>query len=135
MTFPGSQRGILCGMNRHAPNDALHARRAFTLIEVLVALVLMGAASAALAGTLTADRRLRDLSAVYAFAADRARERMELLAALPCSSDTAGTTASPWGSERWRASPSGGHWSLTDSLVLRRMAAPVVIEAHVACPG
>jgi len=118
-------------MHRHR---ARCARRAFTIIELLVALVLMGVAAAGLAGALTGDRRLRDLAAAQAFAADRARERLELLAALPCSSEASGTSASVWGLERWRASSSQVAWSLTDSLLLRRSAAPLVIEARVACP-
>lgn len=110
------------------------ARRAFTLIEVLVALALMGVAGAGLAGTLTADRRLRDFAAVHAFAADRTRERLGLLAVLPCLSDAAGVTASAWGSERWRATPSRSIWWLTDSLELHWLATPLVIKARVACP-
>jgi prepilin-type N-terminal cleavage/methylation domain-containing protein len=110
------------------------ARRAFTLIELLVALVIMCVAAAGLAGALTGDRRLRDSAAANAFAAGRARERIELLAALPCSPEASGASSSAWGSERWRAWSSSSTWHLTDSLVLRRSAAPVVIEAHVACP-
>jgi prepilin-type N-terminal cleavage/methylation domain-containing protein len=118
-------------MHRHR---ARCARRAFTIIELLVALVLMGVAAAGLAGALTGDRRLRDLAAAQAFAADRTRERLELLAALPCSSEASGTSSSVWGLERWRASSSQVAWSLTDSLLLRRSAAPLVIEARIACP-
>jgi prepilin-type N-terminal cleavage/methylation domain-containing protein len=111
------------------------ARRAFTLIEVLVALIMMGVAATGLVSALTGDRRLRDLAAAHEFAADRARERIELLAALPCSSDASGSSVSAWGSERWRASSSQVAWYLTDSLIpTRRSAAPLVIVARVACP-
>jgi prepilin-type N-terminal cleavage/methylation domain-containing protein len=110
-------------------------RRAFTLIEVLVALIIMGVGAAGLAGALAGDLRLRDLAAANALAAGVARDRLELLAALPCSADASGTSESAWGSERWRASASPSSWSLTDTLRLRRTAAPVVIRARVACPG
>ena len=110
------------------------ARHAFTLIEVLVALILLGVAAAGLVSALTGDRRLRDLAAAQLFAADRARERLELLAALPCSSVASGASASAWGSERWSASVSQASWHLTDSLSLVQTAAPVVIVARVACP-
>jgi prepilin-type N-terminal cleavage/methylation domain-containing protein len=111
------------------------ARRAFTLIELLVALVVMGVAVAGLVCALTGDRRLRDLSAAHSFAADRTRERLELLASLPCTSNASGTSESAWGSERWRASWSQSAWSLTDSLImLHPSSVPIVIDARVACP-
>ena len=129
---------MLRGMNRSRARPARHAfhqRRAFTLVELLVALVMMGIAAAGLAGALTGDRRLRDMAAAYSFAAGRVRDRLELLAALPCLADASGASASAWGSERWRASPSRFAWHLTDSLVLRRLVEPLVVEARVACPG
>ena len=112
----------------------LHNRRAFTLIEVLVALMMLGVASAGLVAALTGDRKLRDASAAQLFAAARTRARIETLALLPCSADAAGTIGSAWGSERWHASASPSGWSLTDSLVLVRSALPLVIQARVACP-
>ena len=49
-------------------------RRAFTLVELLVALIMVGVGVAGLVSALTGDRRLRDMAAAHAFAADRARE-------------------------------------------------------------
>ena len=115
----------LCDMNR---------RRAFTLIEVLVALILMGVAAAGLVSALTGDRRLRDLAAAHLFAADRARERLESLAVLPCVAAASGASISAWGSERWTAAVSQSSWELADTLVLAHIAAPLVIRARVACP-
>jgi prepilin-type N-terminal cleavage/methylation domain-containing protein len=119
----------LRGMNRRG------FRRAFTIVEVLVALVIMGVACAGLAGGITGDRRLRDLAAGELFAADRARERIELLAALPCAAESAGSSSSVWGSERWRAIPMRAAWRLTDSLLIRGSASPIVFDLRVACPG
>jgi prepilin-type N-terminal cleavage/methylation domain-containing protein len=117
----------------------MHPRRAFTLVEVLVALVLMGVAAAGLVTALSGDHRMREAAAVQSFAAGRARERLELLAVLPCSGDSSGATISVWGVERWRAHASPPVWRLTDSIVPRPSAgsalAPVVIDARVACPG
>jgi len=110
------------------------ARRAFTLIEILVALVMMGVAAAGLVSALTGDHRLREMAAVHTFAADRARERLELLAVLPCAGDVSGTSVSALGAERWRASASPSAWQLTDSLVPRPPGHALVIEARVACP-
>jgi prepilin-type N-terminal cleavage/methylation domain-containing protein len=128
MTLPEPRARTLRGMNPR------RARRAFTLIEILVALMMMGVAAAGLVSALTGDHRLRDMAAVRTFAADRARERLELLAALPCAGDTSGTTVSAFGAERWRASVSPSAWLLTDSVVPRSPAHVLVIEARVACP-
>jgi prepilin-type N-terminal cleavage/methylation domain-containing protein len=132
MTLPEPRARTLRGMNPR------RARRAFTLIEILVALMMMGVAAAGLVSALTGDHRLRDMAAVRTFAADRARERLELLAALPCAGDTSGTTISALGAERWRASVSRSvsrsAWLLTDSVVPRSPAHVLVFEARVACP-
>ena len=108
-------------------------RRAFTLVELLVALVMMGVAVAGLVSALTGDRRLRDMAAAHSFAADRARERVELLSMLPCAADTSGTASSAWATEHWRASPLQSHWSLTDSVVFVQSIVPLVVRATVAC--
>jgi prepilin-type N-terminal cleavage/methylation domain-containing protein len=110
-------------------------RRAFTLVEVLVALVLMGVAAAGLVTALTGDHRVRELAAASSAAAGVARDRLELLSALPCSGDASGVTAFAWGAERWRAQASRSAWLLTDSLVPQSPATAIVIEARVACPG
>jgi prepilin-type N-terminal cleavage/methylation domain-containing protein len=109
-------------------------RAAFSLVELLIAIVLLGVGLAGLALALAGDRRLRDLADSDARAAARSRARVELLVARPCAVDTSGTSAEPWGSESWRAVAADGAWHLTDSLVLRRSHVPLVIEARVACP-
>jgi prepilin-type N-terminal cleavage/methylation domain-containing protein len=110
------------------------ARRAFTIVELLVALILAGAAAAGLTSGVMGDRRLRELAAANSFAADRARERLEWLAAAPCAPEASGGSASAVGAETWHASADAFEWHLTDSLLLRRSSAPVIIEARVACP-
>ena len=114
----------------------MQPRRAFTLVEVLVALMLMGVAAAGLVAALAGDHQLRESSAAYDFVAGRVRERLEILAALPCAADAAGMTTSVWGVDRWHAQRAQQTWHLTDSLVpLARPAAPIIVEARVACPG
>lgn len=109
-------------------------RGAFSLVELLVAVTLLGVGAAGLALALAGDRRVRDLAEADARVADRVRARIELLAARPCGIDTAGASVEPWGAESWRAIAVLGAWHLTDSLVPRRSNAPLVIEARVACP-
>jgi hypothetical protein len=67
-------------------------------------------------------------------AAERLRARIELLARRRCGADTGGHALEPWGSDAWSAAVDSASWRLTDSLVLRRAAQPVVVEARVACP-
>jgi prepilin-type N-terminal cleavage/methylation domain-containing protein len=112
----------------------LQVRQAFTLVELLVALLMIGLAAAGLVRALTGDRRLRELASSHTFAADRMRDRLEQLAALPCSSLASGTEPSVWGTERWRASPSRYSWLVTDSIAIRGSAVPIVFEARVPCP-
>lgn len=109
-------------------------RRAFTLVEVLVALIMMGVAAAGLVSALTGDHRLRAMAVANTFAADRARERLEFLATSPCVADLSGTSVSAMGAERWRASVGASVWQLIDSVVPRAPAGVFVIEARVACP-
>ena len=99
-----------------------------------VALVLMGVAASGLVSALSSDLRLRGLAASHAFAAAQSRERLEALAGLPCTGAASGTSSSAWGDERWQAVPQALAWTVTDSIVLRSSAAPVVLIAHVACP-
>jgi prepilin-type N-terminal cleavage/methylation domain-containing protein len=112
----------------------LRARQAFTLVELLVALIVLGVAAGGLVRALTGDRRLRDVAASHNFAADRIRDRLEQLAALPCSAGASGTESSAWGMERWWASPARFSWLVTDTVVLRESSSPIVLEARVPCP-
>ncbi len=108
-------------------------RAAFSLVELLVALTLVGVSAAGLAVALAGDRRVRDLAAAHAASAARAREHLETLAARTCGADTAEVRSWTWGTEWWRATAAGGAWHLTDSLALRH-AGTLLIEARVACP-
>ena len=107
--------------------------RAFTLVEVLVALVLVATAAAALAATLGADRRLRTTALVTDAAARQARERIETLAAHCGSADTGGVAVGVWGVERWRVTWLPHAWRLTDTI--RGPSGHVVfaVEGAVTC--
>ena len=113
----------------------MQPRRAFTLVEVLVALVLMGAGAAALVTAVTGDHRLRERSAQNSFAAAAARARLEVLATLPCSGDLSGAVSSARGVEHWHATASAPVWRFTDSVTLQQAPVPIVIAARVACAG
>ena len=110
-----------------------YTRSGFTIVELLVALIVLGVAAVGLVRALTGDRKLRDLAASQAFAAGQTRERIEWLAGLPCSGAASGSGSFTWGAERWHAVPSALSWNLTDTL-LPRANGTVVIRARVACP-
>lgn len=111
-----------------------HPRAAFTLVELLIALALMGVGVTALASALLSDVRLRDLATGESGAAAQLRDRVERLAVTPCIRDTAATDVATWGIARWQASSQNGVWHLIDSVTPRRVHTALVIEARVTCP-
>lgn len=113
--------------------NARRPRRAYSLIEVLVACAVLGAGAASLALALSSDHRLRTMAAAQLGAGRRARVYLELLAARACGADTGGAGVAEWGTEEWRASVTGRSWRLIDSLRLRGSKVPLVIDALVAC--
>ena len=108
-------------------------RHALSLVEVVVALTVVGIAVAAVAIALAGDYRLRGLAAAEEGAATEARSRLEFLAVRPCVRDTAGMSVEPWGRNAWRAVVDGRTWRLTDTLVVRRRTSAIVIETRIAC--
>jgi prepilin-type N-terminal cleavage/methylation domain-containing protein len=109
-------------------------RPGFTLVELLVALVLLGVGAAALATALAGERRLREMADVEAGIAIVTRERLETLAVRRCTAGFAGRRVERWGEERWTASPGAGAWTLIDTLAPRGTRAPVFITTRVSCP-
>ena len=112
----------------------LFSRRGFTLVELLVALVLLGVGAAALATALASEQRLRAMADVEAGVAIVARERLETLAVRRCDAGYAGRRAERWGEERWTATPGAGAWTLVDTLAPRGARPPVLITTRVSCP-
>jgi prepilin-type N-terminal cleavage/methylation domain-containing protein len=112
----------------------MRSRPAFSLVEVLIALVLLGVGAAGLASAQLGDQRLRAMAATHATLASRARDRWSALALLPCGADTAGTARGSWGRERWSATVADGRWLLVDSLRGPDDRTPILFSARVACP-
>lgn len=107
--------------------------RGFTLVEVLVALMLVATAAAALAATLGADRRLRTTALVTDAAARQARERIETLAGHCGSADTSGMAVGAWGVERWRVTSSPDAWRLADTIRGSSGHVTFAVAGAVAC--
>jgi len=108
-------------------------RAAFTLIEVLMALVVLAAAASALAATLTADRRMRDAATARVDAARRVRDRLERFAARCGVTDTSGSAVASGLSDAWRAAPVAGGWRFTDSVRAATGAEVLAVAATVRC--
>ena len=128
MALPGANPSNVRGM------PTAHPRTAFTLVEVLIALALLGVGVTALATALLSDVRLRDLATGESGVAAHLRDRLERLAVMPCIRDTAAADVAKWGTARWRASSHNGAWYLIDSVTPRRVHAAFVVEARVTCP-
>lgn len=111
-------------------------RRAFTLIEIIVALTLLAVGAAGLASALTVDKKLRDAARARTRMAAQLRMRVATIAATRCPSDTSGVARDWWGDERWRATGSGVRARLVDSLIPSRTVLsvrPTALETDIAC--
>jgi prepilin-type N-terminal cleavage/methylation domain-containing protein len=82
-------------------------RRAFTLLEVLVALVILGVGVIGLAGNAALVSQLVGDGTRLSLAAAIATARVEQLRALPCAGVTAGSATTAGIEERWTVSPLG----------------------------
>ena len=90
-------------------SDDLRAhRRAFTFLEVLVALVILGVGVVGLSGNAALVSRLVGDGARLNLIAAIATARFEQLRALPCASVTPGNTITGGIEERWTVAPLGG---------------------------
>jgi Tfp pilus assembly protein PilV len=89
--------------------------RAFTLVELLVACLVLATGVLALASTSVAVARLTGDAARAGAAAERAHARMEAMRATQCAA-ASGTSLSGGISEWWSAAPVPGGATLTDSV-------------------
>jgi prepilin-type N-terminal cleavage/methylation domain-containing protein len=91
-----------------APHIRHHVRtdrRAFTLLEVLVALVILGVGVLGLSGNAALVSRLVGDGARLTLAATVATTRLEELRALPCASVSSGAAITHGVEERWSVAP------------------------------
>lgn len=95
---------------RHQP-----LRTAFTLVELLVACMVLGIGVLALASTAVAVARLSGDSARAGAATERGQGRMEAMRAAPCI-PVSGALLTGAISEWWSASPSAGGQTIMDSV-------------------
>jgi prepilin-type N-terminal cleavage/methylation domain-containing protein len=85
----------------------LRARRGFTLVELMVAILLMAVGVLGLASTAVAVARLSGGAAQQTVAANVAATRFEQLRSASCSTIKAGSATTRGVSERWVVTPVG----------------------------
>jgi prepilin-type N-terminal cleavage/methylation domain-containing protein len=88
-------------------HDLRAVRRAFTLLEVLIALVILGVGVLGLAGNAALVSRLVGDGTRLSLVAAIATARFEQLRALPCASVTPGNATTHGIEERWTVAPLG----------------------------
>jgi Tfp pilus assembly protein PilV len=92
----------------------MRLRPAFTLVELLVACLVLGTGVLALASTSVAVARLTGDSARAGAAAERGQARMEAMRASACAA-ASGSALVGGISEWWTSAPSGAGAALNDS--------------------
>ena len=97
-------------MRSHPP-----LRAAFTLVELLVACLILGTGVLALAGTSVAVARLTGDAARAGTAAERAQARMETMRSAQCAA-TLGSTLAGGIAEWWASSATAAGAALSDSV-------------------
>lgn len=138
---PEALAGLTCGMPRsprHLPIPPVPAappHRGFTLVEVVVALVLLGIAALGVASTATFVAHLAATARTLALATRTHANIVDSLRASPCTALGAGTVSTSAGPVRWSTTGSGAtrhvRAVLTPGSV--RVHAPLVEEVIVPC--
>ena len=126
----------LGAMDAHRIRTRLRARRAFTLVEVIVAVVLIDVGFLALLAA-TAVLMRADTDARARLDATRAADaRLGRLGAMTCDSSAPGTASSHARSEYWSATlPPGGVRELRDSVSfsMHGRTSLVVLSTRIPC--
>ena len=116
--------------------------RGFSIVEALVATMLVGVASTILASALTVRTAARREGALDAAAARALADLLRALAARPCwaadtSAELTRETSAGTALVRWQARRSGSGWAFAESVSVRAGTAPgstgVETEGRIAC--
>jgi prepilin-type N-terminal cleavage/methylation domain-containing protein len=119
-------------------------RRAFTVVEVLIAIVIFAVGLLALATGLVVSGRMVEGGRRAALAASLAKQRIEQLRANACTSRLAGSESFPAAGRplvtnawTWRAADSGTHriMLVTRYVVARNKARTDSLVSVVMCPS
>lgn len=111
------------------------SRDAFTLVEVVVAIVLLATAALDVAATSTYLARLAASARAVALATRETANVVDSLRTIPCASLNAGTTITTAGTVRWTITTQPGTRDIRAVLTprSRRVRQPVIEEALLPC--
>ena len=112
--------------------------RGFTVVEVLVAIVIMALGVLGLAGTATSVSRLIGGGAEQTIAANYAMSRFEQLRSTTCANLAAGTATKRGMTEHWTVTASGASlYTATDTVTYKaaggRRPSPLVFTSYIKC--
>jgi len=112
----------------------MHRRPAFSLIELLTALVLLAVGLAAFARAAGAVARLENDARLRRALAAVTQARLDSLAAQPCGPARSGQARFAGVDETWQATSDGRRWTVSDSIAVRsRPTFARVYATSVAC--
>ncbi len=109
------------------------ARRGVSLIEVLIACVLLTVAVMGIVGAATGISKQSGSSRRQIQAAGMAQKRLDSLRSLPCGSMTSGTVTRQGITQTWTVSGSGNTRSIVLQMTLPRLTNPVTYRTLVPC--
>jgi type II secretory pathway pseudopilin PulG len=108
--------------------------RAFSIIELLTALVLLAVGLAAFTRAVGATLRLEGDARLRRVVASVIRSRLDSLGGVACGTERSGTSLAQGVRERWHISPSGRRVLLTDTIdVVARPALARTLATTLAC--
>ena len=111
------------------------SRSAFTVVEALVATMIMGVAGALLAAALTVTTAARRRASLDVRTAALVHERVAVLARRPCAAaDTTGTAQVGNATAWWTARRVGSGWAFAESVRVPGAAARPAQTGLVSCP-
>ncbi len=137
---PAARRGTRRSTQLDAPPVDRHpaparARDAFTLVEVVVAIVLLATAALDVAATSTYLARLAASARAVALATRETASVVDSLRATPCATLAAGSKTTGAGTVRWTIAAAPGTRDIRAVLTPRstRVRQPVIEEALIPC--
>lgn len=131
-------RCLTCGMPHSPPlasRPSIARRSGYTLVEVVVALVLLAIAALGVASTATFVARLAATARALALATRASANIVDSLRSAPCTTLGAGAANTPAGTVNWSTSTAGStrHVRAVLTPLSARVHGPVVEEVILPC--
>ena len=122
-------------MKRQRLNTSKRARRGFTLVELIIAIVILVVGVLGLASTAAVVMQQITASSMQTRAAMMGQSRLERLRSFPCANMTAGTATSNGITETWRVTLNARTATLVNVVTWseRRVARSVTFTSERPC--